>query len=52
MTRNSNPRLITNFIKSQIDLACLSYNIEQIDNLNDKTETAGVLIKYREINIF
>jgi hypothetical protein len=52
VTRNSNPRLITNFIKSQIDLACLSYNIEQIDNLNDKTETAGVLIKYREINIF
>lgn len=52
ITRNSNPRIISNFIKSQIDLACLSYNIEQIDNLNDKTETAGVLIKYREINIF
>lgn len=52
ITRNSNPRIISNFIKSQIDLACLSYNIEQIENMYDKTETAGVLIKYREINIF
>jgi hypothetical protein len=52
ITRNSNPRIISNFIKSQIDLACLSYNIEQIDNMYDKTETPGVLIKYREINIF
>jgi hypothetical protein len=52
ITRNSNPRIISNFIKSQIDLACLSYTIEQIDNMYDKTETPGVLIKYREINIF
>jgi len=52
LTRNSNPRIVSKFIKSQINLACFSYNLEITEDMPNKLDAPGVIVKYREINIF
>jgi hypothetical protein len=51
VTRNSNPRLITNFIKDRIILACDTYYLEdtvlEMIECSDYSDKPGVIIKYR-----
>ena len=53
ITKNSNPRLITNFIKDKIRLACDNHYLDDdfIHCMID-WDRPGVLIKYSEINLF
>jgi hypothetical protein len=53
ITRNSNPRTISKFIKERIDLMIDSYFLDDeiINNLGSQ-DGPGVLLKYREINLF
>jgi hypothetical protein len=50
VTRNSNYKLISEYIQSRISIACNLYSIEDMneDNIIDP----GVLVKYREITYF
>lgn len=58
VTRNSNPRLIANFIKDRIRLACDSYYLDDtiLDMIEDSgysnSEKPGVIINYNEIKLF
>jgi hypothetical protein len=49
ITKNSNPRLIADFIKSRIILACENYYLD--DSIIDK-DGLGVIVKYDQINLF
>jgi hypothetical protein len=49
ITKNSNPRLIADFIKSRIILACDNYYLD--DSIIDK-DGLGVIVKYDQINLF
>ena len=53
ITKNSNPRTISKFIKERIDLMIDSYFLddERIQNLGSH-DGPCVLLKYREINLF
>jgi hypothetical protein len=53
ITRNSNPRTISKFIKERIDLMIDSYFLDDeiLQNLGSH-DGPGVLLKYREINLF
>ena len=53
ITRNSNPRTISKFIKERIDLMIDSYFLDDeiLQNLGSD-DGPGVLLKYREINLF
>jgi hypothetical protein len=54
ITKNSNPKLLSTFLKQRIRLAC-DYNYLDEDNLNmsmDSKDGASVLVKYKEINLF
>lgn len=50
VTRNSNPRLISNFIKDRIRLACDSYYLDdtilEMIECSDNSEKPGVIINY------
>jgi hypothetical protein len=50
VTRNSNYKLISEYIQSRINIACNLYSIEDMteDNITDP----GVLVKYSEITYF
>jgi len=52
ITRNSNPRLISNFITSRIRLACDNYYLDEniIDMLIEQ-DGPGVIVKYNQINL-
>lgn len=50
VTKNSNSKLISNFIVNKIQLACDSYYLDY--EFNDKLEGPGVLVKYQKINLF
>jgi hypothetical protein len=56
VTKNSNPRLISNFIKDRIRLACDTYYLDdtilEMIECSDNSDKPGVIIKYNEINIF
>jgi hypothetical protein len=53
ISKNSNPRLISNFINNQVRLACDNYYLDEskMDMMIDK-DGPGVIVKYNEINIF
>lgn len=57
VTRNSNPRLIANFIKNRIRLACDDYYLDQtvlemIEGSDNYSDKPGVIITYDKINLF
>lgn len=53
ITKNSNPKLISKFIKDQIKLASDIYFIdEDIANMLIESEGPGVICKFNEINLF
>jgi len=53
VTRNSNPRLISNFILNRISLACDNYYLaEEIMDMLIKPDGPGVIVKYNQINLF
>lgn len=56
VTRNSNPRLIANFIKDRIRLACDTYYLDdtilEMIECSDNSDKPGVIIKYNEISLF
>jgi hypothetical protein len=53
ITRNTNPRTISKFIKERINLMIDSYFLDDeiLQNLGSD-DGPGVLLKYREINLF
>lgn len=53
ITKNSNPKLISKFIRDQIKLASDIYFIdEDIANMLIESEGPGVICKFNEINLF
>lgn len=53
ITKNSNPRLLSNFVLKQINLACDNYFLdENIMEMLIDADGPGVLIKYNPINLF
>jgi hypothetical protein len=53
ITRNTNPRTISKFIKERIDLMIDSYFLDdEILQNSGSDDGPGVLLKYREINLF
>jgi hypothetical protein len=53
ITRNSNPRLISNFLNSRIKLACDNYYLdENIMEMLIDPDGPGVIFKYNKINLF
>jgi len=52
ITKNSNPRVISNFIKSRLFLAIDSYFLDDSFIYNKDYDGPGVLVKYKEINLF
>jgi hypothetical protein len=52
VTKNSNPKLISDFIKKRIELVFDSFHLDDsfISNMNT-SEKPGVLIQYEKINI-
>jgi hypothetical protein len=50
ITKNSNPRIISNIIKSRVNQTINLYLLDEIW-LNN-SDAPGVLIKYKEINLF
>jgi len=50
ITKNSNPRLISNFINERIQLSCRLFYLD--DSLLENNMGPGVIIKYKEINLF
>jgi hypothetical protein len=53
ITKNSNPRLISKFLKSRIKSFCDSYYLDpNILEMMIQEDGPGVLIKYREITLF
>jgi hypothetical protein len=53
VTRNSDPKIISEFIDSRIDLFLDAYNLyNTFQDENGKTDGPGLVIKYKEINIF
>lgn len=53
VSRDSNPWLISNFIKTRINLACNNYYLDEniLDMMSDP-EGPGINVKYSEIEIF
>jgi hypothetical protein len=53
ITKNSNPRLISDFIKQQIRLACDNYYLDEsiMDMMIDQ-DGPGIIVKYNQINLF
>lgn len=52
ITKNSNPHLISNFIKERIGLACDSYLLnEDIIDMMVGPDTPGIIVKYSQIKI-
>ena len=53
ISRNSNPRLISNFIHERIRLACDCYYLDDIllEMLSDN-DGPGIIVNYSKINIF
>ena len=54
ITRESNPKILADFILSRINLCVESYFLDDeiIRNIRDFDEGPGVLLKYKEINLF
>lgn len=58
ITKNSNPEVISKFIKNRIYDACNLYYLDESlfefksDNMCNIEDAPGVLIKYKEINLF
>lgn len=53
ITKNSNAKLISKFIRTRISIACDNYLIdEDITNMLIQAEGPGVICKYNEINLF
>ena len=51
ITKNSTPRILSEFIQNKITLACNSFNLD--DSLLEYTNYGpGVIMKYKEINLF
>jgi len=50
ITKNSNPRLIYKHIKNQIFEICNTFLLD--DSLISGEDSVGVIVKYREINLF
>jgi len=53
ITKNSNPRIISNFIKNQVRIACDNYYLDEniMDMMIDQ-DGPGVIVKYNQINLF
>lgn len=53
ITKNSNPRLLCNFIQNKLRLACENYFLENsLLEIFDYPDRPGVLVKYSEISLF
>jgi hypothetical protein len=53
ITKNSDPTLISNLIKSRIRLACDNYYLdENIMEMLNKNDGAGVIVNHTKINLF
>lgn len=53
VTKNSNPNLISTFIRERIRLACDSYYLDdQIMDMLSKDDGPAILEKYKEINLY
>jgi len=56
ITKNSNPKLIANFIRNRIIIALdryyLDHTVLEMIECPDYPEKPGVIIKYNEISIF
>jgi len=53
ITKNSNPRLLSNFIVDRIKVSCENYFLdEDIMEMLIKPDGPGVLAKYKVINLF
>lgn len=51
ISKDSNPKLICDFIKSRINLACNNYHLEyDIMDMFIQPEGPGVIVKYAEFN--
>lgn len=51
ITKNSSARLISNFIKNKINQTCNNFYLDE-DLLKSDNNGPGVLVKYKEINLF
>ena len=53
ISKNSNPQVISNFIKNRVILTCDLYYLDRnILEFEDKSDSPGVIINYTKINLF
>lgn len=51
ITKNSNPELISNYLKDRINIACETLYLDEA-SFENKSDGAVVVVKYAKINLF
>jgi hypothetical protein len=50
VTKNSNPELISNYLKQRINIACESLNLQETSS--DNSDGPVTVVNYSKINLF